>query len=112
MLKNSVPDSSESAERQKSIPLPLEMTIPEEVFRSEVRRWAEKIGVVPHNIILRPMKHKWASCSSRGNLSFDIDLLRQPADFRRKAIVHELLHLVYPNHGPLFRALEKKYLQE
>jgi len=44
--------------------------------------------------------------------TFDTDLLRQPADFRQKAIVHELLHLKYPNHGKLFRALERAYLSQ
>jgi hypothetical protein len=36
--------------------------------------------------------------------------LRQPAAFRREVIVHELLHLKVPNHGPLFKALLKAYL--
>jgi predicted metal-dependent hydrolase len=89
---------------------PLEESVPEEVFKSEVRSWAERIGVEPKVITLRPMKRKWASCSTKGNLTFDTDLLRQPAEFRRSAIVHELLHLKYPNHGKLFRAMERTYL--
>lgn len=93
------------------LPPPLEQSIPEEIFKSEVRTWAERIGVEPNLIILRSMKHKWASCSSKGNLTFDYDLLRQPAEFRREAIVHELLHLKIPNHGKLFRALESAYLE-
>lgn len=100
--------------KQEKIDLPpaLEDSIPKEVFKSEVRSWAERIEVDIHAITLRPMKNKWASCSSKGNLSFDLALLRQPADFRRKVIVHELLHLRYPNHGKLFRALEKMFLGE
>jgi predicted metal-dependent hydrolase len=95
-----------------TLPPSLEYSIPEEIFKSEVRAWAERIGVQPKTITLRPMKRKWASCSSKGNLSFDTDLLRQPADFRRKAIVHELLHLKIPNHGKLFHAMERAYLNE
>ena len=93
-----------------NLPPSLEYSIPEEIFKSEVHAWAERIGVQPKTITLRPMKRKWASCSSKGNLSFDTDLLRQPADFRRKAIVHELLHLKIPNHGKLFQAMERLYL--
>ena len=100
------------SQEKNRLPLPLEASIPEEIFKSEVRSWAGKIGVEPKSITLRPMKRKWASCSSKGNLSFDTDLLRQTAEFRRKAIVHELLHLKYPNHGKLFRALEKAYLEQ
>lgn len=90
----------------------LEDTVLESVFKEEVRNWAEKIGVTPHSVILRPMTRKWASCSSKGNLSFDIDLLKQTAEIRRKVIVHELLHLRYTNHSKLFKAMEKKYLEE
>jgi type I restriction enzyme S subunit len=35
--------------------------------------------------------------------------LHQPADFRAKVIVHELLHLKVPNHNLLFKALLKAY---
>jgi hypothetical protein len=56
------------------------------------------------------MKRKWASCSSRGRLTFDADLPKQPAAFRAEAIVHELLHLKVPNHGRVFKALLKTYI--
>lgn len=89
---------------------PLEEVIPAEVFKAEVRAWAKRIEVESKEIHIRPMKRKWASCSSKGRLTFDTDLLRQPADFRKEAIVHELLHLKVPNHGKLFRSLMKAYL--
>jgi predicted metal-dependent hydrolase len=98
-------------EDKDKLPPLLEESIPVEVFKSEVRAWAQRIGVEPQTITVRPMKRKWASCSSKGNLTFDTDLLQQPAEFRRKAIVHELLHLRVPNHGKLFRSLERTYVE-
>ena len=89
---------------------PLEEAVTFDLFKAEVRAWAQRLGVTPREIHLRPMKRKWASCSSRGRLTFNTDLLRQPAAFRREVIVHELLHLKVPNHGPLFKALLKAYL--
>lgn len=94
------------------LPEPLEATVPRELFLSEVRAWAIRIGVDVKEIHVRPMKLKWASCSSQGRLTFDTDLLRQPADFRRKAIVHELIHLKLPNHGKLFSTLVRAYLDQ
>jgi predicted metal-dependent hydrolase len=91
---------------------PLEDMIPADLFKSEVQAWARKIGVEPKEIHIRPMKRKWASCSTKGRLTFDTDLLRQPADFRREVIVHELLHLKVPNHGPVFRSLLRAYLTQ
>jgi predicted metal-dependent hydrolase len=89
--------------------VPLEDIVPVEVFKAEVRAWAERIGVQPREIHVRPMKRKWASCSSNGRLTFDLDLLRQPSKIRAEVIIHELLHLKLPNHGRLFRALLGAY---
>lgn len=77
----------------------------EAAFRVRVAEWAVKIGVEPAEVHLRAMRRKWASCSSRGRLTFDTGLLRQPRDFADYVIVHELLHLRVPNHGKLFKSL-------
>ena len=89
---------------------PLEATVPKELFKAEVTAWARKIGVEPKQLHVRPMSRKWGSCSTAGRVTFDAELLTQPADFRREVIVHELLHLKVPNHGRLFKALLKAYL--
>ncbi len=89
--------------------IPLEAAVPVDVFKAEVLAWARRIGVEPREIQIRPMKRKWASCSSAGRLSFSTDLLQQSAVFRREVIIHELVHLKVPNHGALFRALVAAY---
>jgi predicted metal-dependent hydrolase len=80
-----------------------------ESFKKSVFSWARTCGVEVKELHLRRMKNKWASCSSRGRLTFDRSILRQPEEERTKIIVHELLHLKYPNHGKMFRALLKAY---
>ena len=90
----------------------LEEAVLAAVFKAEVETWARRIGVEPKEIRLRSMKRKWASCSSEGRVTFDTGLLRQPANFRARVIVHELLHLKVPNHGRLFWALLRSHLPE
>ena len=87
------------------------MITPEE-FKQDVRAWAKKIGVEPKEIHLRKMKRKWASCSSKGRLTFDISLLDEPKESRLRKILHELLHLKYPNHGRMFNLLLNIYLRK
>lgn len=82
-----------------------------ETFKQNVKAWADKIGVKPKEIHLRTMKRKWASCSSKGRLTFDTSLLSERKKVRSKAILHELLHLKYPNHGRMFNVLLKTYLR-
>ncbi len=90
----------------------LETLIPREVFKAEVRTWALRVGVPVKELHVRPMGRKWASCSSRGRLSFSTQLLEQPVPVQREAIVHELVHLKVggPQHGKMFQALMRSYL--
>ena len=81
-------------------------------FRAEVAAWAGRIGVKPRQVRFQRMQRKWASCSSRGTISFNTDILDEPAEFREYVIVHELLHLKVPNHGRLFKALLRAYVPD
>jgi predicted metal-dependent hydrolase len=91
---------------------PLEETVPADLFKAEVRAWAKRIGVEPREVHLRPMRRKWASCSSNGRLTYNTAIIGETASFRREVIVHELLHLKVPNHGKVFKALLKAHLAE
>ena len=81
-----------------------------EEFKKEVYQFAERLGVKPVEVHIRKMKRKWASCSSRGRLTFDRSLLSKSPEVFSEVIVHELLHLKYPNHGKMFKALLKAHL--
>jgi len=81
-----------------------------EQFKQDVMALAREVGVEPKEIHVRSMTKKWASCSSRGRLTFDTALLREPLEARARAILHELLHLKFPNHGKMFSSLLNAYL--
>ncbi|MCU0857807.1 MAG: M48 family metallopeptidase [Pontiellaceae bacterium] len=81
-----------------------------EALKDEVRRWAEVIGVTPAQIRIQKMKTKWASCSPKGWISLNRDLLEERSKLQEEVIVHELLHLKVPNHGKLFKRLFSSYL--
>ncbi|QEF93683.1 M48 family metallopeptidase [Methanothermobacter sp. KEPCO-1] len=81
-------------------------------FKEDVLLIAKKMGLNPKEIHLRQMKRKLASCSSNGRLTFDPTILNEPEETRLKIILHELLHLKYPNHGKMFKRLLETYLKE
>jgi len=91
--------------------VPLEQIVSKDIFKSEVRAWAKRINVEIKELHVRPMKRKWGSCSTSGRVTFNTDLLKEPAEFRNRVIVEELLHIKVPNHGKLFKALLKAYLK-
>ncbi len=90
----------------------LEEAIPKDIFRAEVQAWAKRLRVHPKEIHIRPMKRKWGSCSTTWRVTFDASLLHQPAEFRRRVIVEELLHLRVHSHGKLFKSLLRAYLSK
>ena len=79
-------------------------------FKVRVNEWAQKLDVQAHSISMRPMKNKWASCSTNGNLNFNIELLDLDREIGDYVIVHELLHFSAPNHGKLWKMLMRAHL--
>lgn len=79
-------------------------------FKIRVLDWAEKLGVRVRVVTVRPMRNKWASCSTAGNLHFDAGLLSLNRKLGDYVIVHELLHFSVPNHGKLWKSLMHAHL--
>ncbi len=83
-----------------------------EEFRWAVRHWAARIGVKPPQIHLREMRRKWASLSGVGRLTLNSELIELPKDLGEFVIVHELVHLLAPNHGKVFKSFMHAYLPD
>ncbi len=64
--------------------------------------YSKIIGVDYHNITIRSQKTRWGSCSSRGNLNFNIALMLVPKEILDYVIVHELCHRKEMNHSDAF----------
>ncbi|MDO8806702.1 MAG: M48 family metallopeptidase [Elusimicrobiota bacterium] len=74
-------------------------------FRLLVAEWAKKIGATPARVRFQLMAKKWASCSNSGQITFSTALFAKPRKFQEAVIVHELVHLLVPNHGKLFKSM-------
>ena len=79
-------------------------------FKDRVKEVAGKMDIQVKTLALRPMKNKWASCSTDGNLNFNKQLLVLDKELGDYVIVHELLHFNVPNHGKLWKSLMTAYL--
>jgi predicted metal-dependent hydrolase len=73
-------------------------------FKARVQEWAIKLDAKVAAIYVRPMRRKWASCSTAGNLNFNDELLSLDPELGDYVIVHELLHFSVPNHGKLWKS--------
>lgn len=81
-------------------------------LRWSVKNWATRIGVKPTRIQVRPMKTKWASISTTGSITLDLGLLKLPKEIGEFVIVHELVHLLAPNHGRVFKSFMHAYMPD
>jgi hypothetical protein len=79
-------------------------------FKKRVLKWAVKLGIEVRSLSVRPMRNKWASCSRRGNLNFNAELVSLDREVGDYVIVHELLHFFVPNHGKLWKSLMRVHL--
>ena len=72
------------------------------VIPERVSYYAEKIGVTYGRITIRNQKSRWGSCSSRGNLNFNVLLMLTPPEVIDSVVVHELCHRKEMNHSKRF----------
>jgi predicted metal-dependent hydrolase len=83
-----------------------------EEFRARVQEWAGKLDIQVTSVAIRPMRRKWASCSTNGRLNFNDELLEMDCEIGDYVIVHELLHFFAPNHGRVWKMLMRAHLGE
>lgn len=65
-----------------------------------------------NNIKIKKQEKRWGSCSSRGNLNFNYDLILMEEEFIRYVVVHELCHLYEMNHSSKFWALLQEFIPD
>lgn len=70
-----------------------------------VREFQSRHGLAPRLVSVRRMKRRWGSCSTAGHVLLNTELVRAPEDCVAYVIVHELCHLVHPNHSKSFYEL-------
>jgi predicted metal-dependent hydrolase len=83
-----------------------------DALRWAAHHWATRLGVKPPRIHLRQMANKWASISTAGRLTLNTDLLTVPRALGEFVIVHELVHLLAPNHGKVFKSFMHAYMPD
>lgn len=83
-----------------------------EDLRWAARHWATRVGVPTPRIHIRAMSKKWASISTAGRLTLNSELVGLPRELGEFVIVHELVHLLAPNHGRVFKSFLHAYLPD
>jgi hypothetical protein len=78
-------------------------------FRAYCQEWAGKFKgytVPPPDIQIRTMSKRWGSCTAKGKIILNPELIRAPKGCIEYVIVHELCHLVHHSHNAKFIELQ------
>ena len=71
-------------------------------INQRLTHFAPKMGVTFGTVRVMELQHRWASCTSKGNLNFHWRCLMAPLTVLDYIIVHELAHRLYRNHDARF----------
>lgn len=74
-------------------------------------RWEPRLGVKAKRFFVQHMKTKWGSCNHRaGTIRLNTELAKKPPVCLEYLVVHELMHLIEPTHGPNFVELMDRFM--
>ena len=68
--------------------------------------------VRPAKLSIRPLRVRWGSCTPSGRVTLNRELIHHPRACIEYVVVHELCHLVEPNHTARFWALLGRMLPD
>lgn len=71
-----------------------------------------KYNVEPSSIVLREMPTRWGSCTPKGKIILNPELIKAPKGCIEYVIVHELCHLIHHDHTQRFVDLQSKEMRD
>lgn len=71
-----------------------------------------KHKVEPSSIVLRDMPTRWGSCTPKGKIILNPELIKAPKGCIEYVIIHELCHLVHHDHTQRFLDLQTKQMKD
>lgn len=72
------------------------------ILEEKTTFWSSQLGVMPKKITIKDQKTRWGSCSSLGNINYNWRIVMAPSAIIDYLVIHELSHLIEPNHSQKF----------
>ncbi len=72
----------------------------------------KKHNVEPSSIVLREMPTRWGSCTPKGKIILNPELIKAPKGCIEYVIIHELCHLIHHDHTQKFIDLQTKEMPD
>lgn len=66
---------------------------------------AQKYGFIYNKVTIKHNSTNWGSCSTKGNINLNLNIVRLPDALKDYILLHELCHLRHHDHGHAFHLL-------
>lgn len=83
-----------------------------ERISKRIDKYANKLGVNVNKIKVMELQSRWGSCGKNNTLYFNWKCVMAPYSVIDYLVVHELVHMIYPNHSDEFWNQVDKVLPE
>ena len=100
-VKVASPDEVEALRRQAKRELP-----------PRLAEFAERYGFTYNRVTIKHNATNWGSCSGKGNINLNLNIVRLPKVLQDYVLLHELCHLRYQDHGQGFHLLLEHVLTD
>ena len=83
-----------------------------EVLPVRLKELAGRYGFTYGKVTVKHNLTNWGSCSTRGNINLNLNIMRLPKVLRDYILLHELCHLRHHDHGHAFHLLLEHLLSD
>ena len=87
-------------------------TIAESVLTEKTSLFMEKMNVEAAAIKINSAKTRWGSCSSQNSINYSWRLIMASDDIIDYVVVHELAHIIEPNHSDRFWSIVEQIIPD
>ena len=100
-VKGAAPTEIEALRRQARKELPVRLA-----------ELAARYGFAYNKVAIKHNASNWGSCSTKGNINLNLNVVRLPKVLQDYVLLHELCHLRHPDHGHGFHLLLEHLLTD
>lgn len=84
----------------------------ENIINKSMQEYSQKLKLYPNKVRIRNIKYAWGSCSSKKNITINMQLWNKEEKVIKYVVLHEMCHLKYMNHSKKFWDLVEKYMPD
>ena len=71
-----------------------------------------KLSIINYQLSIKKMPTRWGSCTPKGKIILNPELIKAPRGCIEYVIIHELCHLIYHDHTRKFIELQTKEMPD